>query len=283
MEPPIPAAEPEPTAVRVARDGGTLRITLSRPAKLNALRPADIHALRAAMDLPAGVRAVVFAGAGGRAFCAGMHVDTFAELTPESARAFIAELRDMLAAVRTAPVPTVCAVDGYCLGVGFELALACDLRVATTRSAFGLPEIKVGIPSVADAALLSEYVGLSLAKEMILTGDVYPVGRFSASGLCNTVVPPDRLAAAVARRPHQTPPRHRNWKGVPPGHSVTRGATGSGRDAAGLGVVRAQHRLQARHQLDRATGLTGAAGADRTETEPPAAQKRERDITAPAP
>jgi enoyl-CoA hydratase/carnithine racemase len=235
------------------------------------------------MDLPAGVRAVLFAGAGGRAFCAGMHVDTFAELTPESARAFIAELRDMLAAVRTAPVPTVCAVDGYCLGVGFELALACDLRVATTRSAFGLPEIKVGIPSVADAALLSEYVGLSLAKEMILTGDVYPVDRFSASGLCNTVVPPDRLAAAVARRPHQTPPRHRNWKGVPPGHSVTRGATGSGRDAAGLGVVRAQHRLQARHQLDRATGLTGAAGADRTETEPPAAQKRERDITAPAP
>jgi enoyl-CoA hydratase len=197
MEPPTPGAEPEPTTVRVTRDGGTLWITLSRPAKLNALRPADIHALRAAMDLPAGVRAVVFAGAGGRAFCAGMHVDTFDGLTPESARAFIAGLRDMLAAVRTAPVVTVCAVDGYCLGVGFELALACDLRVATTRSSFGLPEIKVGIPSVADAALLSEYVGLSLAKEMILTGAVYPVDRFTASGLCNAVVPPDRLAAAV--------------------------------------------------------------------------------------
>jgi enoyl-CoA hydratase/carnithine racemase len=185
-------------AVDVARDGATLRVTLNRPAKLNALRPADIEALRAAMNLPDGVRAVVFAGAGDRAFTAGMHVDSFDGLTPDSARSFIAGLREMLAAVRTAPVATVCAVDGYCLGVGFELALACDLRVATTRSAFGLPEIKVGIPSVADAALLSQYVGLSLAKEMILTGDVYPVDRFASSGLCNEVVEPGRLDEAVA-------------------------------------------------------------------------------------
>jgi enoyl-CoA hydratase len=198
MEQPSPAAAPEPTAVQVTRDGGTLRITLSRPAKLNALRPADIHALRAAMDLPAAVRAVVFAGAGGRAFCAGMHVDTFAGLTPESARVFIAGLRDMLAAVRTAPVVTVCAVDGYCLGVGFELALACDLRVVSTRSAFGLPEIKVGIPSVADAALLSQHVGLSLAKEIILTGDIYPADRFAGTGLCNALVEPPALADATA-------------------------------------------------------------------------------------
>lgn len=193
---PINVGDVEP-AVRVERDGPTLRVTLTRPAKLNALRPADIRALRASMQLPDGVRAVVFAGTGGRAFSAGMHVDTFDGLTPPSARAFIAGLRDMLAAVRTAPVVTLCAIDGYCLGVAFELALACDLRVATTRSAFGLPEIKIGIPSVADAALLERYVGLSLAKEMILTGDVYPVDRFAAAGLCNAVVAPQQLAAAV--------------------------------------------------------------------------------------
>ncbi|HWN32690.1 MAG TPA: enoyl-CoA hydratase-related protein [Pseudonocardia sp.] len=198
----MPAADstpsPEPSAVVVTRDGATLRVTLTRPAKLNALRPGDIEALREAMNLADGVRAVVFTGTGGRAFTAGMHVDSFEGLTPDSARAFIAGLREMLAAIRTAPVATVCAVDGYCLGVGFELALACDLRVATTRSAFGLPEIKVGIPSVADAALLSQYVGLSLAKEMILTGELYPVDRFAASGLCNEVVEPGRLDEAVA-------------------------------------------------------------------------------------
>jgi enoyl-CoA hydratase len=197
--PAVGSTEPSDDAsvVAVERDGAVLHVTLNRPAKLNALRPADIQALRAAMELPDGVRAVVFGGAGDRAFTAGMHVDSFDGLTPDSARTFIAGLREMLAAVRTAPVATVCAVDGYCLGVGFELALACDLRVATTRSSFGLPEIKVGIPSVADAALLSQFVGLSLAKEMILTGDIYPVDRFTGSGLCNAVVEPERLAEAT--------------------------------------------------------------------------------------
>lgn len=200
----------ESSAVLVERDGFTLRVTLNRPAKLNALRPADIRAVRAAMELPHGVRAVVFTGAGDRAFTAGMHVDSFGDMTPDSARAFMAELRDTLAAVRTAPVPTICAVDGYCLGVGFELALACDLRLVTTRSAFGLPEIKVGIPSVVDAALLPSYIGLSLAKEMILTGDIYPVERFAAFGLCNAVVPPEQLDAAVA-----------DWLGKVAGHTPT--------------------------------------------------------------
>ncbi|WP_084216592.1 enoyl-CoA hydratase-related protein [Pseudonocardia spinosispora] len=189
----------ETQAVALRRDGTTLHVTLDRPAKLNTLRPEDIRALGAAMELDPDVRTVVFRGAGDRAFTAGMHVDSFDGLTTETARAFISGLRDMLQAVRTAPVATICAVDGYCLGVGFELALACDIRVASTRSSFGLPEIKVGIPSVADAALLAQHVGLSFAKEMILTGDLYPLRRFEASGLCNEVVEPDALDGAVSR------------------------------------------------------------------------------------
>jgi enoyl-CoA hydratase len=200
----------EPAAVVVRREGTTLYVTLDRPATLNALRPADIGALRSAMELDADVRAVVFRGAGGRAFTAGMHVDAFEGLTPDTARAFMVGLREMIAAVRTAPVATICAVDGYCLGAGFELALACDLRVATTRSTFGLPEIKVGIPSVVDAALLSQYVGLSLAREMILGGGLYPVERFTASGLCNAVVEPRELEQAVA-----------GWVGRVGGHTRT--------------------------------------------------------------
>lgn len=185
-------------AVLLERSGDFLRVTLHNPAKLNALRPADIRALRdTVLDLAPDVRAVVFTGAGGRSFTAGMHLDTFPALDRESARSFISDVRDMLAAVRTVPVPTLAAVDGYCIGVGFELAMACDLRVVTTRSSFGLPEIKVGIPSIADAALLAQHVGLSFAKEIILTGDLYPVDRFAASGLANALVEPDRLAPAT--------------------------------------------------------------------------------------
>ncbi|GAA5157163.1 enoyl-CoA hydratase [Pseudonocardia eucalypti] len=182
-------------AVLLERSKDVLRVTLHNPAKLNALRPADIRALRdTVLDLAPDVRAVVFTGAGGRSFTAGMHLDTFPALDRESARSFISDVRDMLAAVRTVPVPTLAAVDGYCIGVGFELAMACDLRVVTTRSSFGLPEIKVGIPSIADAALLAQHVGLSLAKEIILTGDMYPVERFATSGLCNALVAPELLA-----------------------------------------------------------------------------------------
>jgi enoyl-CoA hydratase/carnithine racemase len=186
--------------VRTEQDGSTLRVTLNRPEKLNALLAADIGTLHRVMTtLDDSVRAVVFSGAGGRAFTAGMHVDTFAGLNPDTGRAFISGVRDALAAIRTAPVATVCAVDGYCVGVGFELALACDIRVATPRSSFGLPEIKVGVPSVVDAALLSQHVGLSLAKEMILTGDLYATDRFTASGMCNEIVEPDGMDEAVSR------------------------------------------------------------------------------------
>ena len=147
-------------------------ITFNRPGKLNALTVADLgEVARLAADPGDRVRALVFAGAGNRSFSAGMHIDTFAELGPASARQVIGQVRDCLAAVRTAPLPTVAMINGYCLGVAFELALACDLRVCADDAQFGLPEVKVGIPSVADAALLQDHVGLAMAKEIILTGD----------------------------------------------------------------------------------------------------------------
>jgi enoyl-CoA hydratase/carnithine racemase len=89
-------------------------------------------------------------------------------------------------------------VNGYCLGAGFELALACDLRVSTSESQFGLPEVKVGIPSVVDAALLPEHVGLARAKEIILTGDLYPAAVLDQWGLLNRVVPAERLPVETA-------------------------------------------------------------------------------------
>ncbi len=181
--------------VTVHQSDGVLHLLLDRPDKLNALRSEDIATVRDALD--ADVRAVVFRGAGGRAFSAGVDVTEFLSLTPETARAFISGLRDMLARVRTAPVVTVCAVDGYCIGGAFELALACDLRVVTTRASFGLPEIKLGIPSVIDAALLQQHVGLGIAKEMVLTGDLYAATDRKVAALCNALVEPGDLEPAV--------------------------------------------------------------------------------------
>ncbi len=187
------------SAVLVDSDDKVLRITLNRPEKLNAITPDDIAALHDAVADTRDLRAIVFSGSGGRAFNAGMHVDSFGAMNAETAETFISGVRDLMRAVRTCPAVTICAIDGYCLGFGFELSLACDLRIATTRSSFGLPEIKVGVPSVIDAALLQQYVGLSLAKEMILTGDIYPVDALRSTGICNAVVEPDELVVATDR------------------------------------------------------------------------------------
>ncbi|WP_116043754.1 enoyl-CoA hydratase/isomerase family protein [Amycolatopsis palatopharyngis] len=177
------------------RDVDQIRwVTFSRPEKLNALTREDITVAREAVaDTPEGVRAVVFAGAGRRAFSAGVHVQVFHGLSARDARSFISELGDLLSAARRAPVPTLCAINGYCLGAGMELALACDLRVATTDAVFGMPEIKVGIPSVLDAALLQQHLGLGKAKELLLTGGLYGVAELDAHGFLNKIVPPDEL------------------------------------------------------------------------------------------
>src|SRR5581483_11888137 len=119
--------------------------------KLNVLHPEDLPGLRNVIaNLDPEVTGLVFTGSGERAFSAGMNIEAFTGL-----------LAAVMRAIRQAPVVTVAAVSGYCLGGAFELALACDLRVVTTTAAFGLPEIKVGVPSVIDAALLPGFVGLS--------------------------------------------------------------------------------------------------------------------------
>ncbi len=164
--------------IKADHRGRALWITFDRPEKLNILHPEDLSELRDVIaDLAAGVRAIVFTGAGQAAFSAGMNIEAFADLTPAQARALIGDLAQVMRAIRHSPVVTVAAVSGYCLGAAFELALACDLRVAAPTASFGLPEIKVGVPSVIDAALLPAFVGLSTAREMVLTGDIYTLDQ----------------------------------------------------------------------------------------------------------
>lgn len=184
--------------IKAHRRGHALWITFDRPDKLNIVHPEDLSELRDVIaDLPPGVQAIVFTGAGQAAFSAGMNIEAFIGLTTARARALIGDLAQVMRAVRHSPVVTVAVVNGYCLGAAFELALACDLRVVTPAASFGLPEIKVGVPSVIDAALLPAFVGLSKAREMILTGDIYTLDQLPPGTIANVVAEPRELAAAV--------------------------------------------------------------------------------------
>jgi enoyl-CoA hydratase len=182
----------------VERDGAVARCTIDRPP-LNLLEPVTIKALRdgfRALAEDPTVRVAVLSGRG-RAFCAGMDVNVLAGLEVGSAKALITGLHEAIHAVHAAPFPVVAAVNGHALGAGFELMLACDLRVAARGATFGLPEVRVGVPSVIEAALLAPMIGPGRAAELLLCGESIGAGDAHAWGMVNRVVEPAEVAAAV--------------------------------------------------------------------------------------
>jgi len=144
------------------------------------------------------LRAVVLSGAGGKAFVGGADIDEMAALGDETrARAFITSVHRVCNAVRDCPVPVIARIQGYTLGAGLELAAACDLRVAAEGSHFGMPEVRLGIPSVVEAALLPGLVGWGRAREMLLVGDNFGADEALRIGLVERVVPADGLDAVI--------------------------------------------------------------------------------------
>jgi enoyl-CoA hydratase/carnithine racemase len=185
-------------AIRVERRGGVVRCTLDRPP-LNLFEPGLIAALRATFESLAAdpsVRLAVLTGAG-RAFTGGMNVRVLRDLDVAGATALITSLHDAIEAVHRAPFPVIAAINGHALGAGFELALACDLRVAAAEATLGLPEVRVGVPSVIQAALLPPLVGPGRAAELLLTGATIGAEQALAWGLVNRVVERADLDAAV--------------------------------------------------------------------------------------
>jgi enoyl-CoA hydratase/carnithine racemase len=185
-------------ALRVERRGGVVRCTLDRPP-LNLLEPGLIAALRSTfveLAADASVRLAVVTGAG-RAFTGGMDVRVLRDLDAAGATALITALHDAIDAVHRAPFPVVAALNGHALGAGFELALACDLRVAAAGATLGLPEVRVGVPSVIQAALLPPLVGPGRAAELLLTGATIGAEQALGWGLVNRVVARTGLDAAV--------------------------------------------------------------------------------------
>jgi enoyl-CoA hydratase/carnithine racemase len=186
--------------IRLERDGAVAHLVLDRADKLNALTLAmlgQLDAHCAALEADRGVRAVVLRSASTRAFCAGADVHEWSALGAEGMwRRWIGEGHRVFARFAALPMPSVAAIGGMAFGGGLELALCCDLRVASHDARFALPEVKIGIvPGWGGPARLAALIGTSRTKQMALTGTPIDADTALAWGLVNEVVDADALLA----------------------------------------------------------------------------------------
>jgi len=186
---------------RFSVDGAAFAtLTIDNSEKLNALSSPLMEAFVDAVAERAhdqDLRGLIVTGAG-RAFVGGANIDEMATLEPQSARAFITRVHRCCAAVRDLPVPVIARINGYCLGAGLELAAACDMRAAADHVVMGMPEVRLGIPYVVEAALLPSLVGWGRAREMLLTGATFGAEEALRWGLVEKVAPLEGLDGAIA-------------------------------------------------------------------------------------
>lgn len=190
------------TTVEQHPQGRTARVLVCNPARLNVLNGALMRALIDAfveLGRDPGLRAVVLEGEGTRAFIGGADINEMATLDPARARAFISLLHEVCAAIRDLPVPVVARMQGLTLGAGLEIAAACDLRIATQGARFGMPEVRIGIPSVIEAALLPYLIDWGRTRRLLLTGAMIGSATAMAWGLVEEVVPEPGIDDAIAR------------------------------------------------------------------------------------
>jgi len=184
---------------------GVAGIFLNRPEKSNALNSPLLEELLAGLKQVAGspgLRVVVLAG-NGRSFCGGADVTEMAELKASSAKKFITRIHLCCDAIRRLPVPVVARLHGAVVGAGVELAASCDLRIAAEGTAFAMPEVLLGIPSVVEAALLPRLVGAGRAAWLVLTGEPIDAKTALEWGLVQELVPlaalDERVGALLER------------------------------------------------------------------------------------
>ncbi len=184
-------------AVHVSRDEAVAVVTVDRPEALNALDGETVASLRAAVDrlsADASVRAVVLTGGGESSFVAGADIPEMSALTAEQARQFSARGQALMSAIEAAPQPWIAAVNGYALGGGCELALACDVRLAAENAKFGQPEIGLAItPGFGGTQRLSRNVGSGWARYLVLSGRIIRAEEALRIGLVQAVFPRDEL------------------------------------------------------------------------------------------
>ena len=178
--------------VTVTSEGPVAFLTVNRPKKMNALNPQVIREIREALREMEGsqTRALVVSGAGDKAFVAGADIEGMTSMSPAEAKNFSALSQEAFRLLERLPVPTIAAIEGFALGGGTELALACDLRVASESAIFGFPEVTLGLmPGAGGTQRLPRLVGPEVAKDMIFTGRWVKAPEAKEIGLVSRVVP----------------------------------------------------------------------------------------------
>src|SRR2546428_6460989 len=187
--------------LRVERQGAVATLWIDRQPKMNTMTVAmrnEFPGIFEALDKEAAVRVIVVRGAGGKAFSAGGDVAEFLTLAP----ADLEQWGDSLTSAERCRKPVIAAIDGYTMGAGLELALACDFRVATVRSEFQFPEVRLGmIPGSGGTQRALRLIGMTRAKLFMMTGQRIPAARAEAWGLITQAGPDDRLDEALGRPP----------------------------------------------------------------------------------
>src|SRR5450432_2237803 len=181
---------------------GVVRLTICTAGSLNSLGSAVINGVRKGLELLATeppIRVLVIAGQSEKSMIGGADIKEMAHLNQHAAEAFITRLRDLCEAVRAFPVPVIARMPGWCLGGGLEVAAACDIRIAAHDAKFGMPEVRVGIPSVIHAALLPRLIGWGRARWLLMTAENIDAPTALAWGLIDVVAPEGGLDAAVER------------------------------------------------------------------------------------
>ena len=193
--------DPKAQPVLLDVEAGVAWLTVNRPEKLNALNRAVVReiaaaARRAIENEACGV--IVVTGSGEKAFVAGADIAEMSSLDPREAEAFSHELSDSFAVLERSPKPVIAAVNGFALGGGCELALACHLRIAADTARFGQPEVGLGlIPGAGGTQRLPRLVGQGRALDLILTGDAIDAAEALRIGLVERVVPGAELRPSV--------------------------------------------------------------------------------------
>src|SRR5688572_12949452 len=178
--------------VDVEREGPVARIFLNRPEKANALNSAMLEELCEVFRNLNDLQVAVLAGKG-KTFCGGADTSELNNLTTKTAGAFVEKIHRVCAGIRDLPVPVVARLHGAVIGAGLEIAAACDLRVAADGTKFAMPEVKLGIPSVVEAALLPRLMGSGRAAWLVLTGEAIDARRALEWGLIEEIGDGERL------------------------------------------------------------------------------------------
>jgi enoyl-CoA hydratase/carnithine racemase len=212
---------------------GIAGVFLNRPEKSNALNSPLLEKLLAALkeaEASPGLRVVVLAG-NGKSFCGGADVAEMSELRASTAKKFITRIHLCCDAIRRMPVPVVARLHGAVVGAGLEIAASCDLRIAEAGTAFAMPEVLLGMPSVVEAALLPRLVGAGRAAWLVLTGEPIDAKTALEWGLVQELAPPEaldervgalleRLAAAEPAALAAQKALLRQWQELPLGEAV---------------------------------------------------------------